>query len=221
MTRSELRELHLFSALNDEQFEQILHSSTRHKLASQQNLFYQDEPASFFYLLVEGCMKLYLLSAEGDEKIIHIVQPGQFFAEAVMFLEQHNYPVNATALIPSEVIAFDARLFYSMVVSSRELSLELLSSLTVRIHFLLNEIDRLALHTATQRIVYYLLENVQEQEDSLELLISKQTIASQLSIKPETLSRTLRQLMAKQLVTVEGRMIKLLDREGLRQLLLG
>lgn len=220
MTRSELRALHLFSALSDEQFDRVYQASTTHTLNPQQNLFYQGEPASNFYLLVSGCIKLYLLSPEGEEKIIHMVQPGNFFAEAVMFLEQRYYPVNATALIHSEVLAFDALLFRSMVVASNELALELLSLYSRRMHFLLNELDQLALHTATQRIIYYLLDNIQGDQDKLELTVSKQSIASQLSIKPETLSRTLRQLKAKNLLDVEGRMIRLLDREGLRKLLL-
>ena len=220
MTRSELRALHLFSALSDEQFDRIYNASTTQTLNPQQNLFYQGESASNFYLLISGCIKLYLLSPEGEEKIVHMVQPGHFFAEAVMFLEQQHYPVNATALIQSEVMAFDIQLFRSMVVASNELALEMLSLYSRRMHFLLNELDQLALHTATQRIVYYLLENIHGHEDQVELTVSKQSIASQLSIKPETLSRTLRQLKAKNLVDVEGRMIKLLDREGLRRLLL-
>ena len=221
MNKDDLQNLHLFAALNEEQRERVCETSVRTTLAAQQNLFFQDEPASQFYLLLSGQVKLYLLSPEGEEKIIDIIQPQQFFAEAVMFMEQQRYPVNATALAESEVLCFDNQVYREIIESSPRVALAVLSDLSRRMHFMLNEIDRLALHTASYRFVYYLLEHAPEGEDRIDLSISKQTIASQLSIKPETLSRILRQLKSEGLVEADGRQIRILDRKALRGMLLG
>jgi len=220
MSKDEIRKLHLFAALDAQQFDHVSETSVSSKLVPHQNLFFQGESASHFYLLVSGQIKLYLLSPEGEEKIIDIIQPGQFFAEAVMFMEGQRYPVNATALAESEVFAFDNQVYRSIIENSPRVSLAVLSDFSRRMHFMLNEIDRLALHSASYRFVYYLLENVSEEESQIDLVISKQTIASQLSIKPETLSRILKRLRSEGLVEADGRQIKILDREALRAVLL-
>lgn len=220
MNKESLRRLPLFAALDERQFDHVYETSATSKLTSDQNLFFQGESASHFYLLASGQIKLYLLSPEGEEKIIDIIRPQQFFAEAVMFMDGHRYPVNATALVESEVLAFDNQIYRSILEESPKVSLAVLFDVSQRMHFLLSEIDRLVLHTASYRFVFYLLENVDEEENQIDLTISKQTIASQLSIKPETLSRILRQLRLEGLVEADGRLIKILDREALRELLL-
>ena len=220
MNKDEIRKLHLFASLEEKQLDQICETASIVKLSTHQNLFFQGEAASSFYLLVSGQIKIYLLSPEGEEKIIDIIQPQKFFAEAVMFMEHQRYPVNATALTESEVLAFSNQAYRSIIENSPKVSLAVLSDLSQRMHFMLNEIDRLALHSASYRFVYYLLENVGEEESQINLVISKQTIASQLSIKPETLSRILKQLKSEGLVEADGRQIKILDREALREVLL-
>jgi len=220
MTKDEIRNLHLFSSLEEKQLDQVCETASVVKLDTHQNLFFQGETATHFYLLLSGQVKLYLLSPEGEEKIIDIIQPQQFFAEAVMFMDGQRYPVNATALVESEVLAFENRRYRSIIEETPEVALAVLSDLSRRMHFMLNEIDRLALHTATYRFVYYLLNIAGAMEDQIDLAISKQTIASQLSIKPETLSRILRQLKSEGVVEADGRQIKILDREALQELLL-
>jgi len=77
----------LFSRLSQEQLERVSLHSTRLKLSEGEVLFEQDSPANAFYLVTHGMMKLFRLSASGEEKIIEIVSPGQTFAEALMFLD--------------------------------------------------------------------------------------------------------------------------------------
>lgn len=220
MNKDNIRRLHLFASLEEKQLDQVCETASIVKLDTHQNLFFQGEVASNFYLLMSGRIKIYLLSPEGEEKIVDIIQPQKFFAEAVMFMDSQRYPVNATALALSEVLSFDNKIYRSIIEDSPKVSLALLSDLSRRMHFMLNEIDRLALHSASYRFVYYLLENVGEEESHIDLLISKQTIASQLSIKPETLSRILKQLKSEGLLEADGRQIKILDREALREVLL-
>ena len=51
-----------------------------------QVVFHRGDLCEGLYLVVYGRVKLSISSAQGVEKVIEIIQPGQSFAEAVMFL---------------------------------------------------------------------------------------------------------------------------------------
>lgn len=94
--------------------------------------------------------------------------------------------------------------------------------LSVRLHWLVNEIDRLSLHNASYRLICYLLEDVPE--DSIEkidvkLSAAKRIIASRISITPETFSRTLKSLSKDGMIEVKDEHIVINNPAKLREML--
>lgn len=217
----ELARYHLFSVLERDQLARVQAATRILRPLRGEVLFTQGEPARQFFLVRAGAMKLSLLSREGVEKVVEVIRPGQFFAEAVAFMETGRYPVNAEALEDSELLAFDNAVFKTLILESRPLALRLLAALSRRMHALLNEIDELTLHNATYRTVAYLLNQAREQGSAtgVALTIPKQVIASRLSITPETFSRIQARLKEQGLIRIEGDGIILLDTERLRALL--
>ena len=209
----------LFEPLDAEQRRRILESARVLHLERGQTLFARGTPAQRFYLVLEGAIKLYLLSPEGEEKVVEVMQPGQTFAEAVMFMEQEAYPVNAAALTNLRLAAFNNAVFVQLLRESPRLALRMLATLSRRLHGLLRQIDELALQDATHRLVAYLLMLPRDAGDGIDLGLPKQVIAARLAIAPETLSRTLAALRERRLLAVEGDHILLLDPEGLHGLL--
>ena len=209
----------LFEPLDAEQRRRVLESARVLHLDRGQTLFARGAPAQRFYLVLEGTIKLYLLSPEGEEKVIEVMQPGQTFAEAVMFMEQEAYPVNAAALTRLRLAAFSNTVFVQLLRESPRLALRMLATLSRRLHGLLYQIDELALQDATHRLVAYLLMLPRDAGNTIDLELPKQVIAARLAITPETLSRTLAVLRERRLLAVEGDRILLLDPEGLHRLL--
>lgn len=222
ITREALRQIYLFAALNDAQLDTMLASSHSIKLKQKQILFEAGQPAESFYLLRTGQIKLYSLSAEGDEKVIEIIRPGETFAEAIAFMEQHVYPVSAEAIMDSNLCSFDLLTFRQLLEDSPATSMRLMADMSRRLRMRINEINNLTLHNATYRLVVYLLEQIPEgamELAEIHLGTPKSIIASRLSIKPETFSRILSKLTQRGLISVEGNDITLQDVNGLRALL--
>ena len=215
----------LLSGLSDDHL-QIIQKSTRVlKLADGEHLFEQGEQADRFFQVQSGQIKLYRLSLDGNERVIEVVQPGQSFAEAVIFMEERCYPLNAEAIGETELLAFDSDAFLEILSNSRETCFKLLSDMSMRLHQRLNEIDYLTLQNATFRLVHYLLQLIPDAERDYEqvdiqLNISKNIIASRLSIQPETFSRILKNLTKKGLIAVKGKTISLLKVDQLRDLVI-
>ena len=70
-------------------------------------LFFQGDPASGFYTLLSGLIRIYKSSPEGKEYTLHTIRPGQMFAEAAIFGGE-VFPANCMA-IEDSVAAFFAR----------------------------------------------------------------------------------------------------------------
>jgi len=217
-----MRRCMLLQALEAEQFEAVVKTSNAIQLAENSVLFQQGGELTDIYLVISGGIKLQRLAPSGDEKVIEIIRPGQTFAEAVLFLGGSRYPVSAVALSPTIVISIQAETYLKHLNDSNGLCLSLLGKLSQKLHWMVNEVDRLTLHNATFRLVDYLLNHISENESGrvdINLAAPKNVIASRLSIKPETLSRTLKDLSTQGLIKLDGSQIELLDIDSLRKLI--
>jgi len=161
---------------------------------SEHILFNQGQKFRNFYYICQGLVKLSRVSEQGDEKVIEIIREGQFFAEALMFLERPCYPVQATISKDSELFVIDSLKYIKVLKKSNATCFSMLGDMSQRIHQLVGEIEDLTLHSTCYRIASYLLKHVQVDKTSHVLDIPKNTIASRLSMKPETLSRALNHL---------------------------
>ena len=83
---------------------------------------------------------------------------------------------------------------------------------------MIGEIDRLSLRNATYRLVHYVLEHSKHSPD-MTVDTPKAVMASRISVKPETLSRILKQLQDQSLLETDGRGIRLLNEPELKALL--
>ncbi len=221
-TREILRRTYLFAALDDEQLDTMLNAVRMVRLDAGERLFERGQEAHRFFLVREGQIKLYRLSASGDEKVIEIVGPGHTFAEAVLFMDIPGYPVNADALVPSTVAAFSSKAFLDLLRGSVDTCFRLMADMSQRLHHRLEEIDALTLHNATYRLVAYLLDQAGPQRDGQQrvtLGVAKHVVASRLSIQPETFSRILKRLTGEGLIEPRGADIEIPDVARLRQLL--
>lgn len=216
-----LADYYLFSSLEPTQLARIEGSTRQRRLRRGESLFRQGDEAGHFYLVLEGSMKLFLLSRSGEEKVVEVIRPKQLFAEAVMFMDGGRYPVNAAALEDCRLAALESAAFRQLLLDSPELSLRLLEVMSRRMHGLIQQLDELTLCDATHRVVAYLVSCAEEDPRGIEVRLSapKQVIASRLGMKPETLSRILARLTDRGLIQNRGEEIRLLDLDALQTLL--
>lgn len=214
-----LRRVYLFSGLGDDEYlEALSHAGVVH-LQAGQLLFSQGDAAHAFFWVAEGIVKLYRVSPQGDEKVIDLIGPNRFFAEAVLFMGGH-YPLNAAAQIPARLIAFDGQAFKEWLGRDVNRCFRLMAAMSARMHKLVNEIDRLTLMKGADRLMQYLLDH-SDPDDSgrerVDLEVPKQVIASRIGVKPETFSRLLHKLVDMGCVQIEGQALYIRDPDAMRQ----
>lgn len=214
-----------FKGLSKENLDNICRI-TVHKDFNRGELIFSDgDTADGFYALAEGKVKIFKLSSEGKEQILHIFGPGEIFAEVPMF-SGTSFPAAAQAIAKSRLLFFPRREFVEMITKSPSLALNMLAVLSMRLRYFTVQIENLSLKEVPERLAAYLVYLAEEQglgekqgaADAVELNISKGQLASLLGTIPETLSRIFAKMSADNLIRVEGRSIFLSDRERLREL---
>ncbi len=217
-----LRSCVLFSAMDEHQFARVLSMSELIQKQADQMIFQQGMDLTHIYYVYDGAVKLGRGTLKGDEKIIDVVFAGNTFAEGVLFAGAPKYPVTATALKASVIVGIQAKPFLQLLKSSADLCINMLGHLSVRLHWMVNELDKQTLHNASFRVIDYFLSQVSADITAsyqLKLAVPKRDIASRLSIKPETFSRALKALEKRSLIEVKEKKIILNHVAQLRSLL--
>ena len=213
----------MFMDLSENDFIQVLKKTILSSYKTGEVLFRQRDPAAEFFLLISGKVKLSLLSFEGNEKVVNIINEGQTFAEAIIFNGAPFFPVNAEVLSDILILRINAENYKAVLRHSPEACFKVMGCLSTRIHWLMNELDRLSLHNATYRLISYLLDSIPGDTPDpvtnpveINLSIPKHVIASRLSITPETFSRTIRHLSKQGLLDIHDSHIVLKNPAELR-----
>lgn len=209
----------LFSAFSEEHFQELGEQARLHRLGNEEILFRQGDKANRFFYVVSGHIKLNRLSADGQEKVIEVFGPQQTFAEAIMFMEQQAYPVNAQALGETVLLSVHNGFYKSLLTEHADYATRLLADMAKRLHMRINEIENLTMQNATHRVVRYLLNqlpSLQVVQAQIELPMAKRLIASKLAMQPETFSRIMHELKERQILSVQGRQLQILDVQALK-----
>ncbi|MBW1893704.1 MAG: Crp/Fnr family transcriptional regulator [Deltaproteobacteria bacterium] len=182
-------------------------------------VFSEGDEGDGFYVVADGSVKIYKVSAEGKEHILHIYGPGSPFGEVPVFSGQ-KFPANAEALIKSHLLFFSRQTFVDLISENPSLAMNMLAVLSMRLREFTIQIENLSLKEVPGRLASHLiyLSDEQKTEDKVLLPVSKGQLASLLGTIPETLSRILNKMNSQGLLEVDGRSIKLLDTHGLREL---
>jgi len=205
-----LRQHYLFTSFSEAELGQLGEQIRLLRVSAERVLFQHGDPADRFFLVVNGQMKLFRTTPEGQEKVMELMGPGRSFAEAIMFMEQHRYPVSAQALQDSQLLAIPNQPYLELLRGNPEACFRLLGNLSMRLHQRLNEIEGLTLRNAATRVARHLLKRLPAGAGdgaALQLDAPKQVIASQLGMKPETFSRVLAALVDQGAITVKGRQV--------------
>jgi CRP/FNR family transcriptional regulator, dissimilatory nitrate respiration regulator len=209
----------LFDGLPPEQVEDLALIVTEQVFRKGETIFSEGEEGTGFYVGVSGRIKVYKLSPEGKEQILHLFGPGEPFGEVPVFAGQ-RFPANAIAMEESRILFFPRSAFVGLIKRTPELALNMLAVLSLRLRRFARLIEDLSLKEVPGRLAAYLLylQEMEKGRRDLELDVSKGQLASMLGTIPETLSRILAKMNKGGLIESEGPRIRILDAEGLEDL---
>jgi CRP/FNR family transcriptional regulator, nitrogen oxide reductase regulator len=209
---SYLRNVEIFKCLSDQELCHILQCSREQAYKANKFLFYQDDPAHIFYLLLEGHIKLSQLTSEGNQVVLQYLNAGEAFG-IVAILRQINFPVSAQVVEDCRVMLWDKETMKQLMVRYPQISLNAIQILSKYILQFQDRIRELTSERVERRIVRALLRLAQQvgrKEDQgvvINLSLTRQDIAEMAGTTLFTVSRTLSKMQAEDLIDWRGEQI--------------
>jgi len=219
-----LRKTLLFATLPDDDLRRVADLAVSRRFAKKEAVFQEGDRADGFFIVASGKVKVFKLSGEGKEQILHVLETGQTFAEAVIF-EGGGYPAHAETLTDAELLFLPKRQFVDLLERHPKVAIRMLASLSRWVKRMTDLAESLSLKDVETRLVFYLSEELKargipaKDGAELELAIGKNVLASRLGTVPETFSRTLKKLQVDGLIDVRGKRIRILSAESLFSIL--
>lgn len=196
-----LEELHLvrrspvFAGLFAAAVAPLLEGAVAKSFARDALLFLQGEPATRFFVVLEGWVRLYRQTPQGQEVTIAVFGRGDSFAEAVV-LQAMPFPVSAQAIAASRLLVVPADSVMRQLRESTELCFTVMAAMSRRLHDLVSQLENVSSRSTVQRLALFLLRLCGDARGEcwIELPLDKNLIAARLGMQPETLSRCLAKL---------------------------
>jgi CRP-like cAMP-binding protein len=211
----------LFRELEPDDQEALANRAIEHKLDRGETLFLAGDPATGLYVVVEGAIRAYRVSADGREQIIHVERGGATLAEVPVF-DGGPYPSSTAADENSVLLLIRRQDVLRLCVERPQISLAALRLLAARMRNCAALVERLSLRDVDRRVAELLLEEASDygsrSGDTLEfqLALTHQQIAARVGSVREVVSRAITRLQQGGLIRIEGRKVIIASEEALR-----
>ncbi len=194
----DITEIELFSQLSEDDLRLLKKAVQRRKFPAGYRLFDTGEPVRGFYHVIKGSVKVFRVSAEGQEQVLGVFHAKQTFAEAALF-QDTGYPASAECLEPSELLFVERQALRDLIVHDPDFALRMLGAVAAKLRRMVTLLDTLTLHNAKERLCRYLIgllpQCPAEENPKIQLPLSQTLLARLLGITGETLSRGLKSLV--------------------------
>lgn len=159
--------------------------------------FLAGEPATAFYILLTGEVKLTQTTPDGQKVIIHYVRPGEGFG-IIVVLSRMDYPVTAEAVVDCTALSWNRSTVKTLMLQFPQLAINGLDLVAGRFMLLQQRVQELATQRVEQRIGHTILRLVRQFGHRVEtgvlidMPLTHQDIAEMSGTTIYTVSRTLR-----------------------------
>lgn len=180
-------------------------------------VFARGDAADALYVVVNGQVKIYLSQANRAEKVVALVEHGESFGIAALWLGL-PHPAHAVAKSDSHLLLLDRQTLMSQARQEPLLAERLLTDLSHRVMDLMRDLETCTPRSSLQRVSCFLLQQCPEAGiGGYDILLpsTKRDIAAKLNLTQETLSRMFQFLSKEGAIEVQGRLIRVLDSQKL------
>lgn len=190
-----VRALPLFDGLDDAHLGRLLAGAVVRRYERNAILFLKGEPATRFFVVLEGWIRLFRETPDGQESTIGVFGQGESVAEAAVF-DSGDYPVSCNVITRARLLTVPAGNFLEQIRSSPELALNILASMSRHLRRLVRQVELLTSRSSLERVADFILRLCPpgESQAEIELPLDKALVAARLGMQPETLSRSLARL---------------------------
>ena len=215
-TRAEiLKQSLIFCSLNNDELSELSKLAIERNFRTDEFVFWEGDDPGYFYIVVEGRVKVIKHSSSGKEFIIAFFDSGEMFGEVAVF-EGKPYPASAQVVTDTKILGIKKEDFLAFLSTRPQVALSIINVLGGRLRDAQGRLKDLAGERAEQRLARTLLMLSSKLGPTLPF--TRQEIADMAGTTTETAIRITSQLKDRGIISsVRGKII-ILDETKLRLL---
>lgn len=196
LDRSLIRSMALFERMSDEELDDILSRASIRRVGQSENVFEQGEPATEFFVLLHGRLRVHRVTPSGQQVMVRVVNPGDLFGIA-RALQRQDYPGTASAAAESLIMAWPMSNWDVLVEHHPSLAVNAMQTVGQRLQEAQTRILEMSTEDVERRVAHAILRLVKQSGRKeaegirVDFPVTKQDIAEMTGTTLHTVSRIL------------------------------
>lgn len=210
----------LFAGLSEREHKSFLARVRNQHYRVGEVIFHKGDPGDTFHLILEGLVKIYLASEAGQEAVLIMLKPGEFFGE-LSLLDGAPRSASAMAIQATVTCAIDRENFLGFIREQPNAAVPFFSVLASRLRRADGIIADAAFLDLPARVAKTLLELAESfgrqmpEGIEIDLRLRQQDVASMVSATRESVNRTLAVFEEQGIIHIDRQRITIVDSETL------
>ncbi len=222
---ADLRRVSVFRDASDEDLKLFAEKGILRTIEEGEFFFFQGDPATYFYILIEGRAKLLQTNQTGQQVNLRTITEWQMFGALGAVRDNATYPATAQALEPSTALAIESSFFHEMLKTRPYLNFSLMQLMTGYIMEMQERYRELATERVERRVALTVLrlaaqvgKRTEDDGMMVELPLSRQDLAEASGTTIFTVSRVLADWERRGLVEAGRERVVIRNPHGLVQI---
>ena len=207
----EIQDIPMFSDLDKQFHKELKESLYIKKFTKNSIVFYEGDESDYFYILLDGSIKLYKTSPKGSQVQIRRMKAPNTIGEYACF-EKAPFPATCEFLTDGVMglLHFDKVYKY---LDNKQFSLGLIKSLTGKVMVLSSLVHKETILSSEAKVADLMIENI-----SIFNRLKNNEIAGILNLTPETFSRIITKFKKESIIKIENNRLQILNLEALHMI---
>lgn len=219
-----LRDVALFRDLPSGELEALAHQVVQREYGRNELIFSQGDPGDGLYIVVDGHVSISRQNPDGDELIITMQEPGEFFGELALFDEEPR-SASAAAVDRSTLLFLARGPFREFIQTHPAAMLTCLEVVVQQLRRCTDLVDELALLDVRSRLARRLLRLADQgvvrsdgaRQERGSFRITQQHLANMTGATRESINKHLNSFVDEGVIRLERGYISIVDRERLEE----
>lgn len=213
--RDGLRRLPLFAKLSEPELDELGARMRQKQFERGDTVFRKDDPGAHLYVVLEGAVKIALPGEFGQEALVAIARPGEYFGELAL-LDRGPRSASVVALEDTRAALLGADDFMQFLESHPAAVRSVLEALARTVRRLSDRVEDLIFLDVPSRVAKYLLDLAnQNGGPARDLNLTQDELAAFTGASRVSVNRVLGDLERRRLISIRRRRIAILDPEAL------
>jgi len=196
LDRSLITDVPMFAGVGGDRLDEILNEAQSLRYAKGTNVFEQDAPATSFFILLDGHLRVAKLTPAGQQVVVRFVAPGEIFGVAKA-IGRTTYPATATAVVDSVALVWPSAAWPRLIEKNPALATNALQTVGSRLQEAHTRVVEMSTEQVERRVAHALLRLAKqagrkvEEGVRIDFPISRQDVAEMTGTTLHTVSRIL------------------------------